>query len=166
MSKRKNPPQVRGREDHSPEGSPDPAASPCVAGEKKFARAHPAFFLLLWSPPLSTRVIDGWGSFWPRLVHFALQRVPPSPSQTMRTRIGLITNQHSCECSGLFIYFVHLLLYLSAPTFFFFFFEMHLFANWSIVMRNHYFISISNVFAFLPILFTNQKHLSGTLLLS
>lgn len=34
------------------------------------------------SPFVYTRVIDGWGSFWPRLVHFALQRVPPSQSQT------------------------------------------------------------------------------------
>lgn len=43
---------------------------------------------VLWSPPLSTRVIDGWGSFWPRLAHFALQRVPPSQSQTtMHTRL-------------------------------------------------------------------------------
>lgn len=56
-----------------------------VRRRKKFERARPAF--LLWSPPLSTRVIDGWGSFWPRLVHFALQRVPPSPSQTMH-KIG------------------------------------------------------------------------------
>lgn len=70
------------------------------ASRKKFERAHPAF--LLWSPPLSTRVIDGWGSFWPRLVHFALQRVPPSPSQTMHTRIGLIINKHSCKCIYLF----------------------------------------------------------------
>lgn len=49
-------------------------------GEKKFERAHPA--LCCGVPPLSTRVIDGWGFFWPRLVHFALQRVPPSQSQT------------------------------------------------------------------------------------
>lgn len=53
-------------------------ASPCVV--EKVWEGTSSF--VLWSPPLSTRVIDGWGSFWPRLVHFALQRVPPSQSQT------------------------------------------------------------------------------------
>lgn len=71
-----------------------PGATPCVA--EKVWKGTSSF--LLWSPPLSTRVIDGWGSFWPRLVHFALQRVPPSPSQTMHTRVGLITNKHVCTC--------------------------------------------------------------------
>lgn len=75
---------------------------------KSLKGAHPAF--LLWSPPLSTRVIDGWGSFWPRLVHFALQRVPPSPSRTMHTRIRLITNKHSCKYIYLFISFVCLFM--------------------------------------------------------
>lgn len=52
--------------------------------EKKSLRGH-IQALCCGVPPLSTRVIDGWGSFWPRLVHFALQRVPPSPSPTTTT---------------------------------------------------------------------------------
>lgn len=58
-------------------------AFPCVRG-KSLRGAHQA--LCCGVPPLSTRVIDGWVSAWPRLVHFALHRVPPSQSQTtMRT---------------------------------------------------------------------------------
>lgn len=98
-------PQVRGREDHSPEGVG--LRSRRRASRKKSLRGRIQLFLLL-SPPLSTRVIDGWGSFWPRLVHFALQRVPPSPSQTMRTRIRVITNEHSCKYSYLFFLFISL----------------------------------------------------------
>ena len=117
MSKGKPATGARQRtDDHSPEGAglrPRRHAS-----RKKFERAHPAF--LLWSPPLSTRVIDGWGSFWPRLVHFALQRVPPSPSQTMHTRFGLITNEHSCRCQFYLLYlFICLFVCLFKRTNFF-----------------------------------------------
>lgn len=65
-------------------------------GRKSLRVATSSF--VLWSPPLSTRVIDGWGSLWPRLVHFALQRVPPSQSQTTaRTgpQIRAITNRNT-----------------------------------------------------------------------
>lgn len=103
---------MRGREDHSPEGVG--LRSRRRASRKKSLRGRIQLFLLL-SPPLSTRVIDGWGSFWPRLVHFALQRVPPSPSQTMRTRIRVITNKHSCKYS----YLIFLLIFLFKRTNFF-----------------------------------------------
>lgn len=75
---------------------------------------------------MSTRVIDGWGSFWPRLVHFALQRVPPSQSQTTMQHNSVWTD---CACARLptgrtvrclivcfKIGFMDLLIYLSSAT--------------------------------------------------
>lgn len=83
-------------------------AFPCVRG-KSLRGAHQA--LCCGVPPLSTRVIDGWVSAWPRLVHFALHRVPPSQSQTtMRTNnIGqrnlVIVREYNLYAFWLWLFF-------------------------------------------------------------